>query len=288
MPSRASAKSFEGRLGFATSPRPSEFAPLLFAGRLEEGLKAAANFGFSAVELSLRARSDLEPELLGSMLSENHLRLCAIATGQACLFDSLCLSSPDPEVRAAAAGRLQGAIELASQFGAAVIVGGIRGRLVGSSAEQASQRAGATQAIRGCALLATRLDVPLLLEPINRYETNFVNTAAEGLALLAEIDQPSMKLLLDTFHMNIEERSLEDALRTAGDRLGYVHVADSNRRAPGQGHTDFMSLMGTLDEIDYGGMLVAEILPLPDDLGAARLTAQFWAQAARERGPTGR
>jgi len=271
---------FAGRLGFAISPRPSPFAPLLFAGRLEEGLKVAADLGFSAVELSLRAPSDVQPEHLASMLEDRRLRLCAIATGQACLVDSLCLSSSDPDIREAAAGRLCGAIDLASRFGAAVIVGGIRGRLVGPPGEQASQRAGAVEAIRGCAVHAAERGVTLLLEPINRYETNFVNTAAQGLAVLDEIAHPSMKLLLDTFHMNIEEPSLEEAVLAAGDRLGYVHVADSNRRAPGQGHTDFAGLVSALGKIAYEGMLVAEILPLPEDAEAARLTAAFWEQIA--------
>jgi len=152
--------------------------------------------------------------------------------------------------------------------------------LVGSPGEQAGQRAGAVEAIRGCAVHAAERGVTLLLEPINRYETNFVNTAAQGLAVLDEIAHPSMKLLLDTFHMNIEEPSLEEAVLAAGDRLGYVHVADSNRRAPGQGHTDFAGLVSALDKIAYEGMLVAEILPLPEDAEAARLTAAFWEQTA--------
>ena len=204
---------FDGRLGLAISPRPSGFAPLLFAGRLEEGLAVAAKLGFSVVELSLRSPGDVEPDVLAALLRDNQLHLSAIATGQACLFDSLCLSAPDANVRAAAVARLSGAIKLASRFQSAVIVGGIRGRLVGVSAEQSGQRAGAVEAIRECARLAAQLSVPLLLEPINRYETNFVNTVAEGLALLNEVGESSMKLLLDTFHMNIEEQSLAGAVR---------------------------------------------------------------------------
>jgi sugar phosphate isomerase/epimerase len=285
--SGAPTKGVEGRIGLAISPRPSGFAPLLFAGALEEGLNVAARLGFAAVELSLRSPSDVEPERLASMLSENQLGLAAIATGQACLFDSLCLASPDPNVRAAAAGRLSGAVELAALFQAAVIVGGIRGRLSGSHSEQAGQRAGAVAAMRDCARLAAGRGVTLLLEPINRYETNFVNTAAEGLALLTEIGEPSMKLLLDTFHMNIEERNLADAVRSAGDRLGYVHIADSNRRAPGQGHVNFAELIDALDQIAYRGLLVAEVMPIPDDVGAAQLTAEFWTRIANEDRGTG-
>jgi sugar phosphate isomerase/epimerase len=278
---------FDGRIGFAISPHASGFAPLLFAGRLEEGLAAAAELGFAAVELSLRSAGDIDSGQLRSALDSHRLSLSAIATGQAYLVDSLCLASPDADVRARAAGRLAEAIELAAEFGARVIVGGIRGRLIGTPAEQSGQRAGAVEVLGECARRAAQLGVGLLLEPINRYETNFVNTAAEGLALLGEVGEPTMKLLLDTFHMNIEEKSLAGTVRAVGDRVGYVHIADSNRRAPGQGHVDFGAVLEALEEIDYGGMLVAEILPLPDDRTAALLTSEFWKSAAQVGGLVG-
>lgn len=265
-----------GRLGLAISPQPSGFGPLLFAGRLEEGLEVAGTLGFSFVELSLRAAEDVDPDELARLLRRHALTLSAVATGQACLVDSLCLASPDPEVRAGAAGRLSRAVELAAPFGAAVIVGGIRGRLTGDPEAQAAQRAAALDAMAGCAGRAARHGVTLLVEPINRYETNFVNTAAEALAVVAEVGEPAFKLLLDTFHMNIEERRLPEAVALAGTRLGYVHLADSNRQAPGQGHTDFGAVVRALEEAGYRGPLVAEILPVPDDAGAARLTAEYF------------
>ena len=75
----------------------------------------------------------------------------------------------------------------------------------------------------------------LALEPINRYETNFVNTVEDGLAVLEEVGAPNFKLLLDTFHMNIEEADIGMSFRRAEGRLGYVHFADSNRHYARQG-----------------------------------------------------
>jgi sugar phosphate isomerase/epimerase len=164
---------------------------------------------------------------------------------------------------------------LASKFKAAVIIGGIRGRLSGTETEQAQQREAAVQAMRECARFAAAHHVMLLIEPINRYETNFINSAADGLALLDEIGEPSVELLLDTFHMNIEDVCINGSLEAAGDRLGYVHVADSNRRAPGQGHLDFRSVLHTLAKIGYEGPVTAEILPVPDDLKAIRQAGSF-------------
>lgn len=262
-------------LGVALSPRTTSFGPLLFAGRLAEGLRAAADCGFDVVELSLRAVEDIDADWLATILNEYHLSLTAIATGQSCIHDCLCLCDPDPEVCAATVRRLMSIIQVATRFNAAVIVGSIRGRLSGTAEERSQQRAAATEAIHECARFAAAHEVTLLLEPINRYETNFVNSTADGLALLDEVGEPSAKLLLDTFHMNIEDADIAAALRQAGGRLGYMHVPDSNRGAPGQGHIDYLSLLQTLAEIGYRGPITAEILPIPDDLTAARQAIDF-------------
>jgi sugar phosphate isomerase/epimerase len=131
------------------------------------------------------------------------------------------------------------------------------------------------EAICECARFAAAHQVQLLIEPINRYETNFINSSTQGLALLEEVGDPELKLLLDTFHMNIEEPDIDAALQMAADRLGYVHVADSNRYAPGQGHIDFLSVLRTLVRIGYQGPITAEILPVPDDVTAIQQAGSF-------------
>jgi len=178
-------------------------------------------------------------------------------------------------VRAAAVERLCGHVELAAQLGAAVILGGIRGQLEGRPREAA------VDAVRACARAATARGVELLLEPINRYETDFVNSVDEGLALVEEVGEPSLGILADTFHMNIEEARLGDAIVRAGERLRYVHVVDSNRHAPGRGHVDFGEVLDALGRIGYEGPLVAEVLPRPDDAAAAADSASFLVQASR-------
>lgn len=263
-------------IGIAISPTPTG-GPLLFAGRLEHGLQRAAELGFAAVELSVRAAAELDLPRLIKRLEQLNLSVSAIATGQACLHDGACLAAADPDRRDAAVTRLLDAIELARVVGASVIVGGIRGSLSRNGQEQAKQRDAFHIALRRCAAAAGSAGVTLLIEPINRYETNFIHTAAEGLTAIQAVGEDNVKLLLDSFHMNIEEVSLESALRAAGDRLGYLHLADSNRRAPGQGHIDFTALLATANEIGYRGHAVAEIMPFPDDETAARQAAAFWA-----------
>jgi 5-keto-L-gluconate epimerase len=264
------------RFSIALSLRPTVFAPVLFAGWLEEGLRAASQVGFHHIELSLRLPQDLQIERLVALLSKNNLTLTAIATGQSCLHDKLCLASPKNELSRRAGKRLKAFIDVAQPFGAAVIIGGIRGRLEGPQQKMKDQRQRAVDVMAACACYAQERDVPLLLEPINRYETNFVNTMREGLALLDEIGAPGFKLLLDTFHMNIEEPDTPAAIRLAGDHLGYIHFADSNRQAPGSGHTDFRSILQALDDINYQGIISTEILPIPDDMTALQRVASYY------------
>ncbi len=268
-----SAASF--KVSFAISPKITSFSPLLFAGRLNDGLRFAAESGFDAVEVSLCSASEIQPKILATALADYGLSLSAIATGRMCLEDGLCLSNPSASVRSQVKERLLSLIELAAVSKAAVIIGGVRGRLSGGEAEKAEQRASAVVSIRQCAILAHDLGIHLLLEPINRYETNFINSAEEAIKFIEEIGHPAVRLLLDTFHMNIEEIDPCATVRKTGSRLGYMHVADNNRLAPGQGHIDFPALIQALSEIGYHGYLSAEILPSPDDATALSQTAHY-------------
>lgn len=269
------ARSFPGRFSMAMAPQPSNFAPLVFAGRLGEGIKALSENGFAAVEISLRRAQDIDAEWLARQLSEYGLEVSAFASGRVCLEDSLCLSDPHPKVRSEIRERLTSILELAGRFHAPLIIGGVRGKLEGDETQRAEQRACAIDTLRSCAAIAHDLGIHLLLEPINRYETNFINSAQDGLELIEGIGDLGVKLLLDTFHMNIEEVDPCSTIRTAGARLGYLHFADSNRLAPGQGHIDFPTLLQTLAEIGYGGFISAEILPFPDDATALAQTADY-------------
>ena len=96
--------------------------------------------------------------------------------------------------------------------------------------------------------------------------------------MLNGIGADNVKILADLYHMNIEETNIPDAIRNAGSRIGHVHFADSNRRAAGLGHTDFLPIVSALVEIGYSGYLSAEILPLPDSDTAARQTIAMFRQ----------
>ncbi len=124
--------------------------------------------------------------------------------------------------------------------------------------------------LQQCSAAAEPAGVRLALEPINRYETTLINSVADGMALIERVGSPAFGLLLDTFHMNIEDVSIEDAIRQCGDRIFHFHVADSNRWPPGSGHLDFASILGVLQEIGYQGYVSGEFMPKPDGDTSAR------------------
>ncbi len=262
-------------LSMATSPNPTEFAPLVYAGRLQVAIEALADTGFTGVEISLRRADEVDRAWLARALSERGLVISAFASGRICLEDSLCLCNPNAAVRKKALDRLVALLKLAAGFRAPLIIGGVRGRLTGDKAQRARERTSAIRALRRLGDIAEQLGTCLLLEPINRYETNFVNCAREGLQLLHEIGSPAVRMLLDTFHMNIEEADPCAAIEEVGSCLGYVHCADNNRLAPGLGHIDFPALLHTLVKIDYHGFLSGEILPLPDSEAAVAQTHRY-------------
>jgi sugar phosphate isomerase/epimerase len=117
------------------------------------------------------------------------------------------------------------------------------------------------------------LGLRVVLEALNRYESHLLNTADQGLALIDRLadrgSAAAVGLLLDAYHMNIEEAFPATALRQAGDRLWLYHAADSNRRGIGRGHIDFKAQFAALDEIGYEGPVVLECTaPLPDPFAA--------------------
>ncbi|MCI0478478.1 MAG: sugar phosphate isomerase/epimerase [Anaerolineales bacterium] len=152
-----------------------------------------------------------------------------------------------------------------------VIIGLIRGKTWAQiTREQA--HVWMVDALKTLARDAQTRGIRLAIEPINRYETDWVNDVAGALTLIEEVGADNVGILFDTFHANIEEANIEASLRACGARLFHVHVADSNRWYPGAGHTNFASVIATLREMKYAGWVSAEILPKPDVKRAAEET----------------
>ena len=181
----------------------------------------------------------------------------------------------DAAVRRQALERLHDLIVFAGRIGAPLVTAGsLRGFARSMPGEAHATLRSALQT--GCRW-AAETGVRLLLEPLNRYESDAIPTAQAGLDMINEVGSPQLGLVLDSFHMNIEERSPNDALQLAAGagRLWHVHLGDSNRLPPGRGHFDFAGFVLTLKQIGYSGYMSAELLGRPDPDTAARQTAEY-------------
>ncbi len=271
------------KFSIVLSAQPAQFEAATFKGDLDANLAHIAALGYDGVELAIRDPKQVDGDALLALVRGHGLEVSAIGTGQAWGEEGLSFTDPDPRVRRAAIQRIQDHLPFAAQAGAVVIIGLIRG-IVKPEVAQEQAMAWLVEALQACSAAAAAFGVRLALEPINRYETTLVNTVAQGLELIERVGADNLGLLLDTFHMNIEEPSIEDSIRQAGARIFHFHVADSNRWYPGAGHLDFASILGTLAETGYTGYVSGEFLPLPDSETAARRAIAFLQAVQKKRG----
>jgi len=256
-------------LSIVLSTHAAAFQAVAFKGDFEANVAKIASWGYDGVELAVRDPKLVNAGQLERVISEQGLSVPAIGTGQAWGEEGLSFTSNDPAVRAAAIERISSHIPLAAHLDAIVILGLIRGVTPkGQTHEQSMEYL--VEAIQECAVAAEGSCVRFALEPMNRYETDLIHTAAEGMELIERVGKDNFGLLLDTFHMNIEEADIGDSIRACGDRIFHFHVADSNRWYPGAGHLDFGAILDDLEGTGYQGFVSGEFMPLPDADTAAR------------------
>ena len=257
------------KLSIVLSTHVAQFNAVTFKGDFEANIAKIARWGYNGVELAVRDPALVDGEALERAVKAHGLAVPAIGTGQAWGEERLSFTSSDPAVRRAAIERIQAHIPLAQRFGALIIIGLIRG-VTPPGQTQAQSLDYLVAALNECTAQADIHGVRLAVEPLNRYETDLIPNVDEGLRLLERVGAGNLGLLLDTFHMNIEEPAIEASIRRCGEHIFHFHVADSNRWHPGAGHLDFRAILHALDETGYQGWVSGEFMPLPDADTAAQ------------------
>jgi sugar phosphate isomerase/epimerase len=262
------------RLSIVLSTQPAQFQAATFKGDLATNLSRIASLGYDGVELAIRDPKLVDLDALEPLLVENELSVPAIGTGQAWGEEGLSFTDPDPGIRQAAIDRIKSHIPGARRLGAIVIIGLVRG-IVKTGVSHGQAMRWLVLALQECSELAGENGVRLALEPINRYETTLINTTSDGLELVEAVRASNFGLLLDTFHMNIEEPLIEESIQRCREHIFHFHVADSNRFPPGGGHLDFPSILSSLQSTGYSGWVSGEFLPHPDAQSAAAQGIRF-------------
>lgn len=258
------------KLSIVLSTQPAQFQAATFKGDLAANLARIASLGYDGVELAIRDPRLIDLTSLAELVQQNGLRVPAIGTGQAWGEEGLSFTDPEPEIRRKAIERIKSHIPAASRFGAVIIIGLIRG-IVKPGVDPHQAMDWLVAALSECCEAARPYGIHLALEPINRYETTLINNTEQGLELIKQVGADNFGLLLDTFHMNIEEANIEASIQACGAHIDHFHVADSNRWYPGAGHLDFRSILNTLLGAGYQGWVSGEFLPKPDVETSARL-----------------
>lgn len=215
-------------------------------------------WGFDSVEIPIEDPSKLDPDLIKSALDRNGLSCGAVTP---CL-GSHCDLRGTPEQQKNALHFMQAVIDQMRPLDCPTLTGVVYSTVGRADAVPKKEYRQQWRTVAGnlrqlCRYAADRGRI-IAFEPINRFETDFINTCDQGLAMIDDVNHPALKLHLDTFHMNIEEKNQAAAVRRAGKLLGHFHACGCDRGTPGNDHIDWKSIAGALHEIGYNGEVVIE------------------------------
>jgi len=258
------------RLAVVVAVEP-EVKPLGLSGDAESVFKEISKLGYDGVELLIKDPAALEIDKIKNLAEKFNLSIPAIGTGPTYTTYGLSLSSSNRTVREKAIERIREYIKIGKKLNSKIIIGSVKGR----PKEYRRGIENLKSSLNECAEYAEEIGTCILIEPLNRYESTIINTLEEAIKLKDEIGSEKIRVMADTFHMNIEERSIFESIIKADGHLGHIHFADSNRRAPGEGHLDFKQIMSALKKINYHFFISAEILPLPNQHDAAKITIEY-------------
>ena len=251
--------------------------PWIYWDDLEQSMAHASFLGFDAVELFTASADALDTTATKLLIDKYQLQIAAVGTGAGKVMHGLTLTDPDVAVRKKAIVFIENMISFGATLNAPAIIGSMQGSVsVGGDREKSLEWLAAGLNYLG--KHAASLGVKLIYEPLNRNETNLINTLSDGVLFLKKNQINHVGLLADLFHMNMEEADMPASIRACGDFIVHVHFADSNRRPVGNGHTNFKEVAKALQEINYQGYVSAEAFPWPNSQEAAAQTIQSFKQ----------
>ena len=243
--------------------------------------KKFKTWGFDTVEIPVEAPEHIDPAALKAAAEK-----AGIAIGSICA----CMG-PGRDLRGSAAEQKEGfkyiaaLIKQAAEMGCPKIIGPLYS-VVGKKgpvapADQKTEFAAVVKNLKALAVLAQKAGVELVVEPLNRFETDFLNTCEQGLKLIKAVGAKNVNLHLDTFHMNIEEKNQADAIRRAGSRLTHFHACGTDRGTPGNDSLNWGPIVEALHDIGYEGDLVIE--SFTQDVKVIAAAAAIWRKMEPKR-----
>jgi len=245
-----------------------------FTNRSTKLFSQFKRWGFDSVEIAIENLAHIDPAFVKAQL-ERHGLVCGSVTP--------CLG-PDKDLRGTVAQQRAGVefmkrvIDQMVVLGAPTLVGVVYSTVGRADAvlpsEYRRQWKTVVRNLKNVTDYAAERGRVIALEPVNRFETDFINTGAQGLEMIHGVNSPALKLHLDTFHMNIEEKDAAATIRQAGPHLGHFHACGSDRGTPGNDHIDWKSIAAALKSIRYQGDVVIE--SFTSDVKVIARAAAIW------------
>jgi sugar phosphate isomerase/epimerase len=245
---------------------------VVFRG-FSESIRKASVLGYDGIELALKTADEISRQDLSALLKKHSMQVSCVSTGQVYASLGYAFTDSDAQRRSELKRIFKEFIDLAADYGQLVNIGRVRGP-IGTKTRDEADSLFIDLAGDLCAYAAPK-GVTMILEPVNRYEIDYINSVEDGIRLLRKAGIPNLKLMPDVFHMNIEDVEIGATLAKYVDDVAYVHFADSNRHAPGDGHLDFDDVVSHLKSSGYPGWCSVEILPYPDPDTAAERAIRF-------------
>lgn len=269
------------KLSIAIAGPDTADVPVTFlTGSFEKKLKKAKNMGYSGVEILFSHPENCDCSYVKKVVSKYNLKVSALGTGAIFLLRRITVLNKDKDTREKAEQFFRKLVEIGAQLDAPVTIGSFRGWL--KNLESKSAYDYAVETFKKLLEYAGKHAVNVFIEPLNRYETDLVNNAGQAIKFIKDTGKKNFFLLLDTFHMNIEEVDYRGVIFNSKKLLRHVHLGDSNRLSPGKGHFDFMTVLKALKEIGFKGYLSAEHLARPDLDVSAKETAEYMNKICKE------
>ena len=243
-----------------------------YHGDIRKSAQMLKSLGFDGMELTSADPGKIDWKAVKSAAEDSGLEIPMLCSGEVFGQEKLGLANPRTAERKAAMARMKEMVDFASFLGSMLNVGRSRWYYEEGTDRKATEQM-AEEAFIELAEYAAPRSVVVILEPIANHVCNFINSTREGLMWLKRINRPNFKMMLDMYHMNIEdELPIPEGIKEAVglDALRYVHLCDSNRKTPGNGHIDFKSVIDALKEAGYKGFVSGEVANYPEQDTALR------------------
>ncbi len=258
-------------LGKQTSPT----TPILLAGDFIKSIKIAKEIGYDAVEIHTPQPKSLNIAELNNTCKSLDIFISTLGTGKIYTDYGLHLLDENEDNCSRLIDLVKDYIDIAAKIGSKVTIGSIKGNMP-KEADKKKYLDIMGRNLQKVSEYAKKKDVIVLLEATNRFENNIINTGKDIYDIITEYNLINFEGLMDSFHVNIEERFIDTCLSDVGEYLGHIHFADNTRMYPGSGVFNFDAFCRSIQKIGYDGVLSVECFPLPDGITAARETMKFF------------